>query len=132
MLPTSISRRTLIEKGILKGFVHDLETAKATGAEPTGNGERGGVTGKPGPGFSNLLLSPGEKTSTDMLAGIKYGLLVHSMIGVGQGNTLPDQAGELTPLVAAIKTAFRISGIAINTCVLQRQGVHQEQMQAAV
>ena len=81
--------RVLIEAGVLRGFVHDLETARATGSEPTGNGERGGVTGKPGPGFSNLLLSPGTKSVAEMMAGIKYGLLVHSVIGMGQGNTLP-------------------------------------------
>jgi PmbA protein len=81
--------RALVDKGVLKGFVHDLETSKALGTEPTGNGERGGVTGKPGPGFSNLLFGGGDTPSKDMIAGIKYGLLVHSVIGMGQGNTLP-------------------------------------------
>lgn len=86
-----VPRRTrhLIEDGVLRGFVHDLETAQATGGAPTGNGERGGATGKPGPGFSNVVLRGGETPWADMLAGVKYGLLVHSVMGMGQGNTLP-------------------------------------------
>ena len=83
-------RRTpLFERGLLQSFVHDLETAEATGQAPTGHGERGGVLGQPGPGFSNLTVTPGERSWEEMLAGIEYGLLVHSVIGMGQGNTLP-------------------------------------------
>ncbi|RMG15949.1 MAG: TldD/PmbA family protein [Planctomycetota bacterium] len=81
--------RPLLDRGVLRGFVHDLETAKGTGSEPTGNGERGGVTGKPGPGFSNLLVAPGERSWRDLVASVDYGLLVHSVVGLGQGNTLP-------------------------------------------
>jgi len=82
-------RRALIEDGVLRGFVHDLETSVATGQEPTGNGERGGATGKPAPGFSNLLIRGGERPLDELIAGMDYGLIVHRVMGQGQGNTLP-------------------------------------------
>lgn len=83
-------RRTpLFEAGVLRSFVHDLETAEATGQAPTGHGERGGVLGQPGPGFTNLVVTPGERALDELLRGVDYGLLVHSVIGMGQGNTLP-------------------------------------------
>ncbi|MBL4844469.1 MAG: TldD/PmbA family protein [Planctomycetes bacterium] len=81
--------RSLIKAGVLKGFVHSLETALATGSEPTGNGERGGATARPEPGFANLILSGGDQSFEELLASIDYGILVHSVIGEGQGNTLP-------------------------------------------
>lgn len=81
--------RPLIEAGVLKGFVHSLETAQATDSEPTGNGERGGATARPEPGFANVVLGGGESSIKDLLASIDEGILVHSVIGQGQGNTLP-------------------------------------------
>lgn len=83
------ARRALIEAGVLQGFVHSLETAAATGQAPTGNGERGGATARPEPGFTNVVLSGGEDSLEELLAGIDYGILVHRVIGMGQGNTLP-------------------------------------------
>ncbi|MGE0711954.1 MAG: TldD/PmbA family protein [Planctomycetota bacterium] len=82
-------RRALIEAGALRGFVHDLETAAATGSEPTGNGERAGATARPEPGFSNVVVEGGARGWEEMLAGIDYGVLVHRVVGMGQGNTLP-------------------------------------------
>ncbi len=81
--------RALVEDGVLRGFVHDLETAAETGQGPTGNGERGGATSKPSPGFSNLVVRGGERSAEELIRGIEYGLLVRSVIGMGQGNTLP-------------------------------------------
>jgi len=81
--------KPLIEAGVLRTFVHDLETATATGQEPTGNGERPGVLGRPGPGFSTLTVAPGEASWEELIRGVDYGLLVHSVMGMGQGNTLP-------------------------------------------
>lgn len=97
-------RRALIEDGVLRGFVHDLETAAATGSAPTGNGERGGATGQPSPGFANLLVRGGERSWRDLIAGIDRGLLVQSVIGMGQGNTLPGTFSN------PIDVAFLIEG----------------------
>lgn len=98
-------RRTsvLIDDGVLRGFVHDLETARATGQAPTGNGERPGVLGRPGPGFTTVVVRGGERTWQELVASIDRGLLVHSVIGMGQGNTLPGTFSNPVDLAFAIE-----------------------------
>jgi PmbA protein len=95
--------RKLIDAGVLQGFVHDLRTAAATKQEPTGNGERPGVLGQPGPGFSNLLIKPGTKPERELLAQIDYGLLVESVIGLGQGNTISGAFSNTVGLAYLVK-----------------------------
>lgn len=97
-------RRTpLIAAGALRGFVHDLESAQATGQAPTGNGERGGVMGKPGPGFSTVVVEGGGTPWRDLLRGIRRGLLVQTVIGMGQGNTLPGTFSNPVDVAFAIE-----------------------------
>ena len=50
-IPTS--PRRLLEDGILRGFLHNLETASRDGVAPTGDAVRG-YTGRVSAGFSNL------------------------------------------------------------------------------
>lgn len=80
--------RKLIEGGVVRGFVHDLRTAASTKQEPTGNASRPGILGAPGPSFSNVLVRPGTRSQRDLLRSIDYGLLVESVLGQGQGNTI--------------------------------------------
>ncbi|MGE5530279.1 MAG: TldD/PmbA family protein [Patescibacteria group bacterium] len=81
------SRRTsLIERGVITDFLLDLDTAAALGLEPNGNSRRGGWAAPPGPGPSTLVVEPGTVSSREQLAGMREGLLVHYLMGAGQGN----------------------------------------------
>jgi PmbA protein len=93
----------LIGDGVLRGFVHDLKTASATKQEPTGNGERPGVLGQPGPGFTNILIRGGPKPHSDLLRSIDYGLYVESVIGLGQGNTISGAFSNTVNLAYVVK-----------------------------
>jgi PmbA protein len=75
-------RRTLslIEKGVLKNFIFDLDTAGRANAEPTGHGTYREYT--------NLVIEPGDVPYETMLAGVENGLLAHSFLGMGQGNPI--------------------------------------------
>jgi PmbA protein len=73
-------RLALIEKGVLRSFVYDLDTAGRAGAKPTGHGQERRYT--------NLVISPGDVSYAEMLRGIKNGLLVHQFLGLGQGNPI--------------------------------------------
>ena len=119
-------RRTpLIERGVLRSFVHDLESAEGTGQAPTGHGERGGVLGQPGPGFTNLVVDPGTRTAEEMIAGIEYGLLVHSVIGMGQGNTLPGTFSnpvDVAYLIEGGRVVGRVKDVSIAGNVYQLLG----------
>jgi len=85
-------RTTLFERGELRSFVFDLQTAGVLGVESTGNAARG-FASMPQPDTTNLVLAPGVERFDDMLAGIGRGLLVDEVIGGGQSNVL---AGEFS------------------------------------
>ncbi len=85
----------LIERGVVCGYIYDLETAARAGAGSTGHGQRG-VFGKPVPGYTNLILGPELRGAWDvggglgggLSDGITDGLIVDELIGVGQGNVI--------------------------------------------
>ncbi len=81
------ARTALIEKGVLKNYLFDLQTAGTMDAEPTGNGLRH-YEAQPTPGDNNTIIRPGETPFEEMLSGTRRGLLVSSMLGGATGNTL--------------------------------------------
>jgi PmbA protein len=97
------ARLPLIERGTLKAFVYDLETAARAGTASTGHGRRS-TFGKPGIGFSNLVIKPGAASEGDLLREMGRGLVVEELIGVGQGNVI---SGAFSHPVAL---AYRVEG----------------------
>ncbi len=103
------SRRvSLVENGVVRGFVYDLETAARAGTTSTGHGRRG-IFGKPGIAYTNLVVSTNGQPTTDnrqpgggLAAGVRDGLIVEDLIGVGQGNVI---GGSFSHPVAL---AFRV------------------------
>jgi PmbA protein len=90
------ARTALVERGIVRGFVYDLETAARAKARSTGHGRRG-VFGKPMIRYTNLIVSDALRPTPDasgraigggLLEGIQDGLIVDDLIGVGQGNVI--------------------------------------------
>lgn len=100
---------SLVERGSVRAFVYDLETATRAGTASTGHGHRG-TFGKPHLGYTNLRFGDGAwggggtRLGGGLLAGIRDGLLVEDLIGVGQGNVI---GGAFSHPVAL---AFRIQG----------------------
>lgn len=60
-------RHVVVEAGLLKTYLYNLESAKKEGREPTGNGSRG-YSGKAGTGFSNFIVPLGTTRVQDLLA----------------------------------------------------------------
>jgi PmbA protein len=82
------SRRTpLIEQGVVRNFLYDLQTAGQAGARSTASGSRG-RGGLMSPSPSALIISTGEATFEEMVADIKEGLVVEQLMGAEQGNVL--------------------------------------------
>jgi PmbA protein len=82
------SQRTpLIEKGQVKAFLYDLQTAALAGKKSTGSGNRGRGS-LPAPAASALVISPGKTTFAEMVKDIKEGLVVEQLMGAEQGNIL--------------------------------------------
>jgi PmbA protein len=82
------SRRVpLIEDGVVRNFLYDLQTAGQSNVASTGSGGRG-RGGLMSPSISALVFSKGETLFEEMLLGIKEGLLVEQLMGAEQGNVL--------------------------------------------
>jgi len=90
----------LVDRGVVRGFIYDLETAARARTHSTGHGQRT-IFGKPVPGYTNIVLgdvrSLGDvgaqhaaplQLGGGLLAEIRDGLLVDELIGVGQGNVI--------------------------------------------
>jgi TldD protein len=80
-------RTTLVEEGVLKGYLYDRLTALEEGAESSGNGRRESYQHKPIPRMSNTMILPGEMNPEEIVHSVEKGLFVKKM-GGGQVNTV--------------------------------------------
>ena len=64
---------TIIENGMLKGFLHSKETARAFGVEPTGNARAYTFSDEPLVRMRNTAIKPGTDKLEDMIASIDHG-----------------------------------------------------------
>lgn len=64
---------TIIERGILKEFLHSKETALKLGAEPTGNARAFAFSDEPLVRMRNTAIAPGTDKLADMIASIDRG-----------------------------------------------------------
>ena len=71
---------SLIEGGVVKNFLYDLDTAGRAGSQTTGNGV--------GCNPTNLVIKEADRPYEEMVKDTREGLLVHSVLGLGQGNPI--------------------------------------------
>ena len=67
-------RTTLIENGILKGYMQDKMNARLMGVESTSNGRRESFAHLPMPRMTNTYMLPGESDPEEILGSVKKGL----------------------------------------------------------
>lgn len=65
---------TLIEDGILVGYMHDRMNARLMGVQPTGNGRRESYESQPMPRMTNTYMLAGEQTQEELIAQVKNGI----------------------------------------------------------
>ena len=70
----------LIEDGVVRNFLYDLDTAGRAGTKSTGNGV--------GCNPTNVVIKEGNTPYEEMVKNTREGLLVHSVMGLGQGNPI--------------------------------------------
>ena len=71
---TPTQSTTLIEDGILVGFMQDRMNARLMGMTPTGNGRRQSFAHHPMPRMTNTLMLGGTHAPEEILASVKNGL----------------------------------------------------------
>ncbi len=75
-------RWALVEDGVLKTWLLDLASARQLGLVTTGHASRG-TSGPPGPSATNLYLAAGKMKPDELMADIKSGFYVTSLMGHG-------------------------------------------------
>jgi PmbA protein len=93
---------TFIQDGVLQLFYTDRTIGRALGSGTTGNGFRSGLGSYPTPGLFNLLIQPGFKPFSDLIASLKRGIIVDQILGGGAGIS-----GELS---INVDLGYRVEG----------------------
>jgi PmbA protein len=83
------SRLALIEDGVLMSWLLDSATARELGLTTTGHAQRG-VSSAPSPGATNLYLEAGTMSPDELIADIREGFFVTSLIGMGVNQVTGD------------------------------------------
>ncbi|HWE99560.1 MAG TPA: metalloprotease TldD [Caulobacteraceae bacterium] len=78
---TPTSRTVLIEDGILRGYMHDRQSARLMGLETTGNGRRQSYAHLPMPRMTNTAMEAGTSNREEMIASTSRGLYCASFGG---------------------------------------------------
>ena len=91
---------TIIENGVLRGFLHNKDTARAFGVEPTGNARAYTFSDEPLVRMRNTAIKPGSDRLEDMIASVDNGYYLERstngqadstgefMFGVTQGHEI--------------------------------------------
>jgi TldD protein len=80
---TPTSRTVLIEDGILRGYIHDRQSARLMGLTPTGNARRQSYAYMPMPRMTNTAMLGGDRTLDEMIASTRRGIFC-AHLGGGQ------------------------------------------------
>ena len=79
---TPSAKNTLIEDGILVGYMQDRQNARLMGVAATGNGRRESYAHAPMPRMTNTIMLGGDATPADIIADLKDGIYA---VGFGGG-----------------------------------------------
>ncbi|MEL7149939.1 MAG: metalloprotease TldD [Pseudomonadota bacterium] len=79
---TPSGKNTLIEDGVLVGYMQDRQNARLMGVNPTGNGRRESHAHAPMPRMTNTYMLSGDAKPEDIVADLKDGIYA---VGFGGG-----------------------------------------------
>ncbi|MCL4250419.1 MAG: TldD/PmbA family protein [Anaerolineae bacterium] len=80
-VPTSATR--LIDEGVLQNLMYDTYSARKDNKASSGNAQRAGHRSLPSLGPTNFYMQPGHQTRDEIIAGVKRGLYVVSVMQTG-------------------------------------------------
>ena len=107
-------KRSLVKKGILKGFMYNTITAKRAGVKSTGNASRSGYRSLPGIGSHNFYITAGSISPEDIIKNTKNGLLLKGVTGYGINPVNGNFSGGASGLwIENGKIAFPVKGLTI-------------------
>lgn len=100
---------TMIERGVLREFMHSRETAARMGLPPSGNARAYGPEDEPLVRMRNTAILPGTSTLEELIAGVDDGYL---LLDTGNG-----QADATTEFMFGVTLAYEIRGGKLGSAV---------------
>ena len=85
--------RTLVDAGVLRGYLSSLKTAKKMDAPPTGNARRGSYATPSRIGAANFHLAPGAASPAELVGGLERSLRITSLLNL---HTIDPISGEFS------------------------------------
>jgi len=76
-------RRTIVDQGVLQGFMYNTMVASRAGVVSTGNASRGGFSSLPGIGPHNFYMEAGESDPQSIIRATRNGLYLKGVTGYG-------------------------------------------------
>jgi TldD protein len=73
--------KTLVERGILRGYMNDRQSAAALGGVSTGSGRRQSYRVMPQPRMCNTFMRDGDSTYDEIVGSVKRGIFATSFAG---------------------------------------------------
>lgn len=77
--------KTLIDKGVLNGLLHNRKTAEKANTISTGNGFRSGFKGSLSVGTTNFYIAPGQNSREDLIREAGEGIYIKELSGLHAG-----------------------------------------------
>ncbi|MBD3192893.1 MAG: TldD/PmbA family protein [Candidatus Heimdallarchaeota archaeon] len=112
---TEKTKTVILEQGVLKHYIHDLNTAKELGVKPTGNGRAQDFENIPLVRMTNTYIDAGNYSFEELLEGVKEGIYIKRKgstggqveVGMGSftfnaGESLMIRDGELVEPVRGV------------------------------
>jgi len=81
-------KTTIVERGVFKNFLADMEYGARLGAESSGSSERESIKAPPQIGHSNLYLEPGTLDFEALLKQAQKGIYITELIGMHTANPI--------------------------------------------
>ena len=107
-------KRTIVDKGVLKGFLYNTIAAKRAGVKSTGNASRRGFTSLPGIGAHNFFMAGGKSSPEEIIKATKVGLLLKGVTGYGINPVNGNFSGGASGFwVQNGKIAFPVKGLTV-------------------
>ena len=103
----------LVEDGVLENWVLDLSTARKLGLESNGRASRG-TSSPPSPSTTNLYMTAGKVSPTDLIVDITEGFYVTELMGFGVNNVTGDYSRGATGFwIESGSIAYPVSEVTI-------------------
>ncbi len=107
-------RRTIIDGGVLQGFMYNTAVASRAGVQSTGNAARGGFSSLPGIGPHAFYVEAGETDPEEIIRSTPNGLYVKGVTGYGINPVSGDFSGGAQGFwIQDGRLAFPVMGLTV-------------------